>query len=200
MFLIINLFINSIKYISAFVRGRDNNSCFCISCILALMACTFGKCFYITPYKFPGSTTISSYYRRRICYLYLIVTYICVQVAFVAIGATMVGSINFTKKKGDYVKKGDEVRNPASYSKLLFSQFSSLSLFLIGTCLLWLTVWIFCFRWKHCNLCFWKGWYYNRLYCPSFIFSVDYFMFEIYLVGMVLKSILDFIYGAIKII
>jgi phosphatidylserine decarboxylase len=55
-------------------------------------------------------------------------------VAFVAIGATMVGSINFTKKKGDYVKKGDEVRNPASYSKLLFFQFSSLSLFLIGTC------------------------------------------------------------------
>ncbi|XP_028202202.1 phosphatidylserine decarboxylase proenzyme 2-like isoform X3 [Glycine soja] len=29
-------------------------------------------------------------------------------VAFVAIGATMVGSITFTKKKGDYVKKGDE--------------------------------------------------------------------------------------------
>ncbi|KAL5176135.1 Phosphatidylserine decarboxylase proenzyme 2 [Glycine soja] len=30
------------------------------------------------------------------------------KVAFVAIGATMVGSITFTKKKGDYVKKGDE--------------------------------------------------------------------------------------------
>ncbi|XP_027362774.1 phosphatidylserine decarboxylase proenzyme 2-like isoform X2 [Abrus precatorius] len=30
------------------------------------------------------------------------------KVAFVAIGATMVGSISFTKKKGDYVKKGDE--------------------------------------------------------------------------------------------
>ncbi|XP_028202201.1 phosphatidylserine decarboxylase proenzyme 2-like isoform X2 [Glycine soja] len=30
------------------------------------------------------------------------------NVAFVAIGATMVGSITFTKKKGDYVKKGDE--------------------------------------------------------------------------------------------
>ncbi|KAL6964322.1 phosphatidylserine decarboxylase [Sarracenia purpurea var. burkii] len=30
------------------------------------------------------------------------------QVAFVAIGATMVGSITFTKKKGDYVQKGDE--------------------------------------------------------------------------------------------
>jgi phosphatidylserine decarboxylase len=30
------------------------------------------------------------------------------KVAFVAIGATMVGSINFTKKKGDYFKKGDE--------------------------------------------------------------------------------------------
>ncbi|KAK7328206.1 hypothetical protein VNO77_22308 [Canavalia gladiata] len=30
------------------------------------------------------------------------------KVAFVAIGATMVGSINFIKKKGDYVKKGDE--------------------------------------------------------------------------------------------
>jgi len=79
------------------------------------MACTFGKCFYITPYKFPGSTTVSSYYCRRICYLYLReLPMICVQVAFVAIGATMVGSINFTKKKGDYVKKGDEVRNPAS--------------------------------------------------------------------------------------
>ncbi|XP_004230535.1 phosphatidylserine decarboxylase proenzyme 2 isoform X2 [Solanum lycopersicum] len=30
------------------------------------------------------------------------------KVAFVAIGATMVGSINFSKKEGDYVKKGDE--------------------------------------------------------------------------------------------
>ncbi|CAJ1963547.1 unnamed protein product [Sphenostylis stenocarpa] len=30
------------------------------------------------------------------------------KVAFVAIGATMVGSITFTKRKGDYVKKGDE--------------------------------------------------------------------------------------------
>ncbi|KAJ4824416.1 hypothetical protein Tsubulata_033282 [Turnera subulata] len=30
------------------------------------------------------------------------------RVAFVAIGATMVGSITFLKKKGDYVKKGDE--------------------------------------------------------------------------------------------
>lgn len=32
------------------------------------------------------------------------------KVAFVAIGATMVGSITFSKKEGDYVKKGDEVR------------------------------------------------------------------------------------------
>ncbi|GJY55760.1 phosphatidylserine decarboxylase proenzyme 3-like protein [Tanacetum coccineum] len=31
-----------------------------------------------------------------------------VIVAFVAIGATMVGSMTFTKKKGDYVEKGDE--------------------------------------------------------------------------------------------
>ncbi|KAF3791781.1 Phosphatidylserine decarboxylase proenzyme 2 [Nymphaea thermarum] len=30
------------------------------------------------------------------------------KVAFVAIGATMVGSINFSKKKGDYVRKGEE--------------------------------------------------------------------------------------------
>ncbi|KAF1889183.1 hypothetical protein Lal_00024505 [Lupinus albus] len=30
------------------------------------------------------------------------------EVAFVAIGATMVGSITFTKKKSDHVKKGDE--------------------------------------------------------------------------------------------
>ncbi|XP_051146505.1 phosphatidylserine decarboxylase proenzyme 3-like isoform X2 [Andrographis paniculata] len=30
------------------------------------------------------------------------------KVAFVAIGATMVGSISFLKKEGDYVKKGDE--------------------------------------------------------------------------------------------
>lgn len=30
------------------------------------------------------------------------------KVAFVAIGATMVGSIAFTKKRGDYVRKGDE--------------------------------------------------------------------------------------------
>nr|GEW93372.1 phosphatidylserine decarboxylase proenzyme 3-like [Tanacetum cinerariifolium] len=30
------------------------------------------------------------------------------KVAFVAIGATMVGSMTFTKKKGDYVEKGDE--------------------------------------------------------------------------------------------
>lgn len=32
-----------------------------------------------------------------------------VQVAFVAIGAIMVGSITFVKKEGDYVHKGDEV-------------------------------------------------------------------------------------------
>jgi phosphatidylserine decarboxylase len=32
-----------------------------------------------------------------------------VQVALVAIGATMVGSITFLKKEGDYVDKGDEV-------------------------------------------------------------------------------------------
>lgn len=32
-----------------------------------------------------------------------------VQVAFVAIGATMVGSITFLKKEGDYIHKGDEV-------------------------------------------------------------------------------------------
>ncbi|KAH0452760.1 hypothetical protein IEQ34_017084 [Dendrobium chrysotoxum] len=31
------------------------------------------------------------------------------KVAFIAIGATMVGSITFIKKKGDYVHKGDEV-------------------------------------------------------------------------------------------
>jgi hypothetical protein len=30
-------------------------------------------------------------------------------VALIAIGATMVGSITFSKKEGDYVKKGDEV-------------------------------------------------------------------------------------------
>ncbi|KAG6788874.1 hypothetical protein POTOM_004952 [Populus tomentosa] len=30
------------------------------------------------------------------------------KVAFVAIGATMVGSITFSKKAGDHVKKGDE--------------------------------------------------------------------------------------------
>lgn len=34
------------------------------------------------------------------------------QVAFVAIGATMVGSITFEKKEGDIVKKGDEVSSP----------------------------------------------------------------------------------------
>lgn len=31
------------------------------------------------------------------------------QVAFVAIGATMVGSMTFVRKQGDYVHKGDEV-------------------------------------------------------------------------------------------
>ncbi|EPS73610.1 phosphatidylserine decarboxylase [Genlisea aurea] len=31
------------------------------------------------------------------------------KVAFVAIGATMVGSITFVKKEGDHVKKGDEL-------------------------------------------------------------------------------------------
>ncbi|KFK27274.1 hypothetical protein AALP_AA8G360800 [Arabis alpina] len=31
------------------------------------------------------------------------------KVAFVAIGATMVGSINFVRKEGDYVQKGDEL-------------------------------------------------------------------------------------------
>ncbi|KAL7175678.1 hypothetical protein ACSBR2_029297 [Camellia fascicularis] len=33
------------------------------------------------------------------------------KVAFVAVGATMVGSITFTKKKGDYIKKGDELNS-----------------------------------------------------------------------------------------
>ena len=37
------------------------------------------------------------------------------QVAFVAIGATMVGSITFVKKEGDFVKKGEEVSTPYIY-------------------------------------------------------------------------------------
>lgn len=41
------------------------------------------------------------------------------QVAFVAIGATMVGSITFVKEKGDYVKKGDEVINEYSTEIIL---------------------------------------------------------------------------------
>ena len=40
----------------------------------------------------------------------------CKQVAMVAIGATMVGSITFSKKEGDVVKKGEQVI-------LLYSQF-----------------------------------------------------------------------------
>lgn len=40
---------------------------------------------------------------------YLMFSYDLLQVAFVAIGATMVGSISFIKKEGDYVRKGDEV-------------------------------------------------------------------------------------------
>ncbi|XP_057760334.1 phosphatidylserine decarboxylase proenzyme 2-like [Arachis stenosperma] len=32
------------------------------------------------------------------------------KVVFVVIGATMVGSITFTRKMGDYVKKGDELQ------------------------------------------------------------------------------------------
>jgi phosphatidylserine decarboxylase len=45
-------------------------------------------------------------------------------VALIAIGATMVGSITFSKKEGDYVKKGDEVYDSyvdAFYLLVLFS-------------------------------------------------------------------------------
>ncbi|KAE9586536.1 putative phosphatidylserine decarboxylase [Lupinus albus] len=43
----------------------------------------------------------------NICELSIITLVFClILVAFVAIGATMVGSITFTKKKGDHVKKG----------------------------------------------------------------------------------------------
>ena len=37
---------------------------------------------------------------------------LCKQVAMVAIGATMVGSITFSKKEGDVVKKGEQVILP----------------------------------------------------------------------------------------
>ncbi|GFY89169.1 phosphatidylserine decarboxylase 2 [Actinidia rufa] len=45
------------------------------------------------------------------------------KVAFVAIGATMVGSITFTKKKGDHIQKGDEAFYLDSLS-LQFGYFS----------------------------------------------------------------------------
>ena len=48
---------------------------------------------------------------------YVLMTFTrCKQVAMVAIGATMVGSITFSKKEGDVVKKGEQVI-------LLYSQF-----------------------------------------------------------------------------
>ncbi|KAL2942849.1 Phosphatidylserine decarboxylase proenzyme 2 [Bienertia sinuspersici] len=40
----------------------------------------------------------------------LVIFRLAPQVAFVAIGATMVGSMTFTREEGDYVQKGDEVR------------------------------------------------------------------------------------------
>lgn len=43
--------------------------------------------------------------------------------AFVAIGATMVGSITFTKKEGDYVQKGDEVGIPELYCCVVIVHF-----------------------------------------------------------------------------
>lgn len=49
-------------------------------------------------------------------------------IAFVAIGALLVGSINFTVKKGDRVKKGDELGYSFSHSLLL----STLTNALIG--------------------------------------------------------------------
>lgn len=42
------------------------------------------------------------------------------QVAIVAIGATMVGSITFVKKEGDFVKRGEEVSTPYIYMLLMF--------------------------------------------------------------------------------
>lgn len=49
--------------------------------------------------------------------------WIRLQVAFVAIGATMVGSISFSKKEGDYVKKGDEVHDSWHLKKFFLFHF-----------------------------------------------------------------------------
>lgn len=75
-----------------------------------------------------------------------------VQVAFVAIGATMVGSITFLKNKGDYVRKGDEVSFilcPCDYltvacAVVLVCYLSNSSSFLL--------VWVFLLWRQHSNL------------------------------------------------
>lgn len=46
--------------------------------------------------------------------------------AFVAIGATMVGSITFSKKKGEVVRKGDEVMSQMCF--IYYFLFGALSL------------------------------------------------------------------------
>ena len=64
------------------------------------------------------------------------------QVAFVAIGATMVGSIIFSKKLGEYVQKGDEV-HLMSFVFLFFFSFLFFQVYLFN---MWLAFWpCFCY-------------------------------------------------------
>lgn len=71
--------------------------------------------------------------------------------AFVAIGATMVGSITFSRKKGEYVTKGDEV-----CVFLYFCPFIWIPSNLVS-CFNSTSVWILLIWRKHCNMCVWKG-------------------------------------------
>lgn len=66
----------------------------------------------------------------------------------------MVGSITFTKKEGDYVKKGDEVHNNGLCIQLLFIFDSTIELNLIVLLLIFCAVWIFLIWWKYGHLCF----------------------------------------------
>jgi hypothetical protein len=98
------------------------------------------------------------------------------QVAFVAIGATMVGSISFTKKAGDVVKKGDEVKFDCGQFSLrarpepkgsyvgssvlsqcnLYVQSEYYNIMHTGSCLtlhlLKCAVWVFLIWWQHVHL------------------------------------------------
>ena len=66
--------------------------------------CSSRMTVYCSIHLFTIASSLHCYILIMQCFFWCMV-----QVAFVAIGATMVGSITFLKNEGDYVHKGDEV-------------------------------------------------------------------------------------------